>query len=63
MATKELCYVTVNRTAPAHLIKGITVNGRAYHAWDICGSEVFISQTRSTAIEKMEKALKNNVTF
>jgi len=56
-------YVTVNKTAPAHLIEGYTVNGNQYYAWDICGREVFISETKLVAIEKMEKSISDGVTF
>ena len=54
--------VRVNTCAPAHLIRGITVNGN-YFAWDICGREVFISESEAQAIEKMDRAIEDGVIF
>lgn len=59
----DTTYVTVNDCAPAHLIEGRTVNGNAYFAWDICGHEVFISDTAAEAREKMQRAQEIGTTF
>ena len=59
----DLTMVTVNGCAPALLIKGETVNGNVYYAWDVCGREVFISETADQARAKMERALADNVIF
>ena len=59
----EPTYVTVNNRVPAHLVKGTTVNGNSYYAWDICGKEVCISDTKQGAEDSMERALADGVTF
>ena len=59
----DLTIVTVNGCAPAVLVKGETVNGNAYYAWDVCGREVFISDTADQARAKMHKALEDGAIF
>ena len=61
--TWSWCMVTVNKCCPASLIRGVTVNGNTYFAYDICGREVCISNNRGETIEKMNKAVLDGVTF
>jgi hypothetical protein len=55
--------VTVNKCCPAILIRGVTVNGNTYFAYDICGRQVFISYNREETIEKMNRAMSDGVIF
>ena len=55
--------VRVNKCSPAILIKGVTVNGNTYFAYDVCGREVFIAYNRGETIEKMNKAVLDGVVF
>jgi hypothetical protein len=55
--------VRVNKCSPAILIRGVTVNGNTYFAYDICGREVCISHNRGETIEKMNKAVLDGVVF
>ena len=55
--------VRVNKCSPAILIRGVTVNGNTYFAYDVCGGEVFISNNRGETIEKMNKAVLDGVVF
>ena len=55
--------VRVNKCSPAILIRGVTVNGNTFFAYDVCGREVFISYNRGETIEKMNKAVLDGVVF
>ena len=62
-AKDENIMVRVNKCAPAILIKGVTVNGSTYFAYDVCGREVFISYNKGRTIERMKKAVSDGVVF
>jgi hypothetical protein len=59
----ENIMVRVNKCAPAILIRGVTINGNTYFAYDVCGKEHFISYNRGETIEKMNKAVSDGVIF
>ncbi len=59
-------YVTVNKCAPAYLMRVPTVNGNTLYGWEISGRHnrlVFLSDTAEGARTKMDSALKNGVVF
>ncbi len=55
--------VKVNNCAFAHLVKGNTVNGNTYYAYDISGREVCITSSAYETKEMMKWHLNKGTIF